>query len=405
MSKKQKLYGAFGRALGYGAAAMQGSSFSYNPTTYNNTYKYAGGSSSGGVKFSRERHRVGRRKRRQRARLSDVLNGKAVFRQRWQATSNTLIGPGKIPISYGFDSGSSGDIETLPIHMMSITNCGIGLASAEKGCHLPGMFRVCRDKNTGAIGMRKFDSQTYVGVNDWDSTGSWQGESNVTAIPANGDSLFHKWTEIRFNLYGAKYIPLTYTIKLVQVPQEYDIGKAEVWAPGAALPLGEFDQVTRWFEDVSRSLIANPINVTGTEKEYKSKVKVLKSYSVTIAPLSYTNAASEGTAPVHVGNVRQFKAFIRHDRFRKYDWAENAVNILPDRNLADLGFDVKTLDRMYCDVKWGQKVYLMLTCTTGPKVDSDAYDVYATRPYEYASIPNYEGTYDVLVRNEFLITK
>lgn len=402
MSKRN--YGAaFGRIAGAVGSAML--SRYANSGTQTITHRFASGGPAGGVRFSRERHRVGRKKRRESVRMRDVLNGRSVLRMRWQATSNSLVGPGKVPLGYGLYTGTNETIETLPIHFISLTNMGLGQASQEKGVHLPGLVRTVRDKSNGTIGFERFEVQESAGVNAWDTTGHWQVESNVIPAIATGESFFHKWSEVRMNLYGAKYIPLTYTIKLIQVPQEYDIGKHPYWTPGVALPYSEFDQTTRWIEDVSRGLIANPINVTGTKKEYKSSVKVLKSYSVTIAPLSYSNAASETSAPVHVGNVRQFKTFIRHDRFRQYDWAENAANVTTDKEFADLGFDTKHADVMYCDVKWGQKVYMMISCTTGPLVNTQAYDIYVQRPFEYTEIPNYEGTYDILVRNEFLHTK
>jgi len=360
-----------------------------------------GGSSGGdGVRFSRERHLIGRKKRKNYVKMADLLTGKGTLRTRWSATSNSLVGPGKVPIGFGSATGAA-NFQVLPIHFISLTCNPMGIANSFKGAHRRGLFRIVRDQNTGETGWNYFESQGAQGVNQWLADGRWTNEVDTTDT-INQNSLYHKWTEIRLNLYGAKYIPLVYTISLVQMPQNFDPQKTDSWAPGVGLPNGEFDEFSRWMEDASRPLIANPINVSGSEKEYKKHVKVIKKYTVRMNPLSYSNAADESTAPVHVGNVRQFKAFIRHDRFRMYNWAEHTSNFATDKNFDDLGFDTTSGDQNLSDVQWGKRLYLMITCTTGPAVTSDAYSIYERRPYEYTAMPSYEGTYDIVVRNEYL---
>lgn len=375
--------------------------YNYGASFASKRRRLGGSGGDGSVRFSRERHLVGRKKRKNRIKMSDLLTGKGTLRLRWSATSNSLIGPGRVPIGFG-SAASAGNFQILPIHFISLTNNQLGAANTYKGTHKRGLMRIVRDSNTGETGWNYFESQGKQGVNDWIANGQWVYEEDSTNSATATNSLYHKWTEIRLNLYGAKYIPLVYTISLVQMPQNYDPQKVDSWAPGVALPNGEFDEFSRWMEDISRPLIANPINVTGTKKEYKSHVKVIKQYKVRVNPLSYSNAADETTAPVHVGNVRQFKTFIRHDRFRLYNWAETSSNVLPDRNLNDLGFDQIANDNNLCDVDWGKRLYLMITCTTGPAVTSDAYSIYERRPYEYTAMPSYEGTYDIVVRNEFV---
>jgi len=352
-------------------------------------------SSSGGVRFSSENHRVGRKKRKNRTNLSDLLRNMERYRLRWQAISPSLVGPGKIPIGYG-KNGAANE-EVLPIHFISLTGHSNGIVNQYKGSQDKGLCRVIRNTTNGFCAWQPFKSQLPGGVTSWDD-GSWEPE-DANGQLTQGSNAYHKWTEVRANLYGSKYMPLTYTITILQCPQSYD--------PFTALEYpayhGEFAQFSRWMEDVSRGLIANPINITGTKPEYKQNIKIIKQYKINIGPLSYSDAADEGAAPVHVGNVRQFKCFLRHDRWRDYNWTEETHNVVVDRTLQDLGWDqVNQTDRNYCDVKWGSRLFMFITCTSGPRVDSVAYNVAEREPYGYVNMPSYEGTYDLLVRNEFM---
>lgn len=352
--------------------------------------------SSGGVRFSKERHRVGKLNRRKIGKLADTLSMLNKWRLRWQMTSPSLVGPGRIPI--GFGSNAYGET-VLPIHMISLTNNGKGNDNVFKGSSKKGLFRIIRNENDGTTGWNYFDCQTAAGVNNYNNTGHWEIESNESTV-ADKYCIYHKWTEIKMNLYGSKYLPLEYTISIIQVPQNYDPQKFADSTTGT-LPAGEFDEVSRWFTDLSRSLISNPINKAATREEWRNNVKIIKQYKVNIGPLSYENANSETTAPVHVGNVKQFNCFLRHDRWRDYNWTDQTENIVVDRSLGDLGWDKEGVDKNFADVQWGKKLYLMITCTSGPLVTGAPYDTTQHTPYQYTSIPNYEGTYDILVRNEF----
>jgi len=400
---------AFGRAVSTAAGMMQGASFSYQPTRRITNVSYAGGGQAGGVRFSRERHMVGRRKRKNKFTMKDYLTGKATVRARWQLCSNTLTGPGRIPIGFGGYTVTDNDHHSMPVHFMSLTQAPWAGASATvqgKGCYPHGLYKVIRNPSNGQFGYQFLESNTNAGVNNYDVQGNWQPEN----IPNNWsydnefqpETLFHKWTEVKLNLYGAKHIPLVYTINIVKLPKEFSPFQ---YPPDAIVPpttgQPEFSEFSRWMEDINRSLLCNPINVTGTKKEYKKHVKLLKTYKINLQPLSYTNAAAEGEAPVKVGNVRQFKIFLRHDRFRNYLWSELDNNVDQDRNFADLGWDVNFQQKPVTDVTWGSRVYMFITCTTGGIKDGPQNDTRTHLPLQASDIPSDYGTYDIIVRNEF----
>lgn len=410
MSKRN--YGAaFGRALGAAAGMMQGASFSYNPRTVRNTVTYAGGGAAGGVKFSRERHLVGKRRRTNRIKKSDLFRGMTPIRGRWQLSSKTLTGPGRVPIGFGGYVTTDANHHVMPVHFMSLTQLPYNnsvLVDSAKGAHYYGLYRVIRNFNNGQFGYQPFQSNTSAGVNNYDAFGRWQAETlnngRGFGDPDQFSSLYHKWTEVRLNLYGAKHIPLVYTINIVKMPKEFSPFQHDPdgSVSGVTTGQGEFNQFSRWMEDINRSLLCNPINVTGTDREYKKHVKIVKQYKINMQPLSYTNAAAEGSAPVKVGNVRQFKIFLRHDRWRNYAWAETQLNVSQDRDFSDLGWDVKDDENPVTDVSWGQRLYMFISCTTGEISDGPQNNVRTGYPYQMEDIPSDFGTYDIIVRNEFL---
>lgn len=383
--------------------------FEYTRTT--NTY--AGGGAAGGVRFSKERHRVGKRTRRNRTKLSDLFSVMQRQRWRWQLCSNTLTGPGRIPIGFGGDTTTDGIWHSMPIHFMSLSqngynvNSGVaGIVNAAKGAFGHGLYRVCRNTTDGTLGIVHFESNTDQGINNYNILGHWQSEREGNNSGLYHGVQFHKWSEVRMNLYGAKYIPLVYTISVVQVPKSYDPFQYTPSIVDAVTPpVGnqpEFGEFTRWMEDISRSICCNPLNTAGTKKEYKNNVRILRQYKVNVQPLSYSNASAEGTASVKVGNVREFKMFMRHDRWRQYCWAETDNNIDVDRNYSDLGWDVKTIDTPVTDVKWGSRLFMFITCTTGPIRDGPQNNVRTYNPIQLSDIPEDYGSYDIIVRNEFM---
>lgn len=373
--------------------------------------RLATGGPAGGVKFSKEGHIVGKKRRRNHAKLADVLATMHRCRYRWQLCSNTLTGPGRIPLSYG-GWNTDNEHHTLPIHFISLSQNPLGAATnvnSNKGSHKHGLYRVIRNLFTGDLGCLYYQSNNNDGVNSYQPDGLWRAE--IPYLPNQPDNFYHKWSEVRMNLYGAKHIPITYTVSLVRCPKAFDpLSFPPSVTPDAVTPPttphNQFTEFSRWIEDVSRTLLCNPLNVPGTKKEYKENVKVVKQFSTTIQPMSYTNAAAEGQAAVKVGNVREFKMFVRHDRWREYEWAENESNVIEDLNWQDLGWDVYIPpNSMYTDEKWGQRLYMFITCTTGAITNGDFNDVRTTVPVQLADIPNDFGSYDLIVRNEFYHSK
>lgn len=264
------------------------------------------------------------------------------------------------------------------------------------------MYKVIRDSSNGKLGMVNFASNLQAGYNTFDADGHWQAEKEFIEFNQLQihSKLFHKWTKVSMNLYGAKYIPLTYNIRFYQFPKEFDPLQEP---PNSGHNIPEFSEFARFVEDVSRPLLLNPINDPATKNESRGKCRLLRSFKIDIAPLSYTNAASETTAAVHVGNVRQFSTFFRHDRWRNYSWSEKEYSTVVDNNWSDLGWDKITNDVPVTEVSWGSRIFMVVTCTTGPVKNLAQLGTYTKNPDQLAEIPDDFGTYDIVVRQEYVI--
>lgn len=364
------------------------------------------GGPAGAISYTRERHRVGRRKNRVRAKMRDILALADNHRSRWQLCSGNLNGPGRIPLSFGGYGATSGHHDVLPIHFMSLSQnyfTSPNSVSENKGTYPYGMFRVIRNWTNGKLSYRPMQPNTKDGVNQYDANCHWQTECGSSASFLDHSRKFHKWTSVKMNLYGAKAVPITYTISVVQCKKNYSpFQHTPTFAaglPGDNIP--EFSDFTRWIQDVSRTLIGNPINTSGTNKHYLNNVRVIKQKRITINPLSYTNAAAEASAPVKAGNVRQFSLFLNHNRWRNYSWTDTDATVDQDRNWADLGWDVKISDYPVTDVTWNQRVYLFVTCTVGGTADLVQNDTTNNYIEPLTDMPVDFGSYDIIVRSSF----
>lgn len=364
------------------------------------------GGPAGAITYTKERHRVGRRRWKKSVKMADIQRMMNKYQARWQLCSPNLRGPGRISIGFGGYTATDGARHSMPIHFMSLTQNPMDSAvneSVPKGCYNHGLYRVIRNAGNGTLSTRPFQCNTYQGVTTYDTFGRWQTEKLDTALhSALNGHLYHQWTSVRMNLYGAKNIPLTYTISVLQMPKNYSPYQHP--PTDASVPLdnfSEFNEFTRMIQDISRGLIANPLNVSASSNDWKKNVRIVKQKRITIQPLSYTNAAAETSSEVKCGNVRQFNMFLRHDRWRNYSWADRTSDTTVDRDFADLGWDVTTGETVTTDVSWEKRLVMMITCTVGQIRDGPQNDVTTSLPPSLDDIPSDFGTYDIIVRNSF----
>lgn len=377
------------------------------------------------VNYSRTKVSVGSKKRRSADAIFSAQIGaleETVYR--WQACSKSLLGPGYLPLGYGaFHQFQT--VQFLPMHMMSLTMHPNYPINGELGCHKRGMFRIAylnaenQGVAPGRMGFQWLKNQSFTGAPS--GLAEWQDESgNDNAM--DGNQTFHKWTDIRLNLYGSNLVPLEYRIMLLTgLPEEMQpiesgaIGDySSAAAVEASFPIEINDPINQFILDHTRNVIGNPLTGSGTDEDYKGKFRVVSDKTYKIPCLSYGNAASNSTtSAVNSTNVKNVNMFIRHDRFRQYDWRQRTTNRALNTNIEDTGWNINKLSNLigqaeYCDVDREERLFFVITCNSAALQIGPHYDV--TNPVggpqpdlidPLAPANDIHGSYDIVVRNCF----
>lgn len=338
----------------------------------------------GGLTYTKRRLRHGRYRRRNARRvfqeLASFIGGKYIWR--WQNMSNSLIGAGQMPI--GWATLNAQGSEWMPIHFMSLTQCPFGDGNNTFGTFTTGMKMLYYSTVTGDWNMSNANSQSFTG--DIGPDGFWRADTNMgSQVQPNCSKIFHKWTDLRFNFYGCRAVPITYNIYLIRFPQAYDLQSATTHAGTS--------EVANMLKDIARPLCGNPIAQNGRVEWYKD-VQIVRRTSMTIQPLNYSDQI--GANSTKTAHVRQLKWFIRHDTLRDYKWYETRSIQQSDMDFLKPGWDVTVQPTMTSDVEWGKKLYLVITATSPQKM--------STQPAIGADMTTWgelQGTYDICVRNCF----
>lgn len=380
--------GGIGNALRLGAAAYS----AYNRYAQNRTTGSTRQVGGGGAFVSRRRLRTGRKKRRRTQRVFRELlytGQREVYR--WQQTSPTYLGPGRLGLLWGRTSPLD-QAQRMPFHFMSLTSSMRGVEHAEKGCYRNGMNRVVYNSSTGSYYWNPLQPQNFVG----DNAGNvlWQPEQNEggsTTAAATG-RVFHEWTDVRLNLYGTYTVPITYTVLIAQMPRQLDPFTVEA---GTTTPEGT--ELHNMFKDWSRKQLYSSVGCNG-RSDWDKDVRIVKRYSVTIQPFNYSDQNSETLLPEGYSkspHIHELRWFLRHDRFRNYKWSENVSDSTLTRDFMKPGWDYNGPEETMADVEWGKRLFLIVLATS-PEVQDGV-----TTDYVNPADPVTQGSYDVCVRNSF----
>jgi len=409
-----------------GAAAYAVGTAAYN--YYNQRYDSGANplrNMGGATSVRRSRRRIGKTKRRSTAQVFQAVLGSGVPSIcRWQCSSANYIGAGRIPIEY---RKADGTLSYVPIHFMPLTgvygtyaNTSLFPDDVDHGVYNIGMSRFLYDDTNGNFLYQPVLSNTKTGYNGVDTLGKWQIESNSFGLDNtdnHSNKQFHKYTDVKMNLYGALNIPVTYTVMLVQflkpeynpnsIPPVRDIAAS---VPSAIFPNTDLNAMLK---DMLRPLVGQNMNTNGYEDWRRTgNIRIVKREVVKINPLPYTEAAAEAsTTACNTANIHELRWFIRHDRFRQYQWAETASNTIPDIPVNDGGWDVHKRSIPMGDVDWDKRLYLLVTSSVPEQGNTN-------NGYTVASISNnggyinspttaeadkWFGSYDICVRNAFIM--
>jgi len=366
---------------------------------------------SNAVQFQRFSDRIGRKKRRTASELFTAEVGRmneVVFR--WQQVSESLLGPGENIIAYGKSEEFVNTGYVLPIMFTSLTNQPMFPANLTFGCQRRGLHRATYDLSTRAFGHQYLTGQNAEGAVDATEWTYEQGSIRNTNSGIN-PRMFHKWTDIRLNLYGSQQYPLVYEI-LVVTGMALDMSPFDFASGGQ--PIFQETNLSAWFRDHTKDYIGNPIVGSNLDRsDFKGKFRVIRRKIVRIDPLSYADAAYQnvsGATFIDSSNVKNINMFIRHDRFRDYAWTPLAADQDLQNDLAGTGFDRRDITATantsgLSDVDRDERVYLFIKCTAPTVIVANEFNtIPAEAPVAelaQSTIPKFSGSYDIVLRNCF----
>lgn len=338
---------------------------------------------------SRSRRRIGRKRRASaRVALNRVIGTGGENIYRWQNTSQTVLGPGKLNIGWNTD----GAYQLLPVHFMSLTTVPDAPENVGKGCRNQGMHTVYYKPDDGSMYFRALPCSSPNGT--LLSSGNWAIEKQSHMVdPQSFSSAFHKWTSIKLNLYGTYSVPITYSVYLCTMKESLD-----PLAFSSSGPIALGSECCNFLRDLTRPLLYSNVGLNA-KQEWPRDVRVIKSQKITIQPLSYSDQQAEEFVPETYSkapHIHMLKWFIRHDRMREYGWSKTPGDALaPDLSFNNQGWDQHYTEDNYCDVEWGKRVFLILTATAPNLRAIPTPDA----PYATTTTCQLHGSYDVCVRN------
>jgi len=374
------------------------------------------------INFRRSKVNVGKTRKRSANEIFKNTIGQmkeVIFR--WQSVSKSMLGPGRVPIGFGYDTTGNGQNYVVPFHMMSLTTHPVFKDDATLGCVNKGMarmvYRQVASPFAGHFGYQWLTNQDTDGVEPpIAQRGNWQYETGIVNNAVS--DVFHKYTDIRLNLYGSTLYPLTYRVMVIKgmpiemQPFEYSpVSTTVESAPVAAdFPIFTTSPLNEFIMDHVRPLVSNPITGSNSDRTWKDKFKVVKDISYHIPCMSYGNAVDEGTSTVNATNVRNVSMFIRHDKFVKYNWRTIANDHDPDLNLGGQGWtrtDISTLasNSLLTDLDREQRMFLVISCVA-PRLEDSLTDYTVDGPIggpteDHTNAKMVSGSYDIVVRNCF----
>jgi len=382
--------GGIGAAVRIGASAYEMYSRTRTRQKRKRNVEITGGNAA---TVSREYKRTGRRRSLSNRALNNrIIKTGTEFVYRWQNTSATYLGPGRLKIGWTVD----GPNQFMPIHFMSLSQLPSTLAQNfwAKGCFHHGMAALYYDVVNGECRWTHIPSETSVGNTSLDLAGNWQLEKSGGPASIYMDRFYHKWTDIKLNLYGTYSVPITYNVWLCTMPEQidpYSVVQGQVMSSGSEL--------NSMFRDMLRTRVHSSVGQNAAAK-WPKDMRVIKKMSVTINPLSYSDqqAEAESSFSSNAPHIHELRWFVRHERFRDYKWSKDLITPA-DKDLTNGGWDVDEAIAPMSDCEWGKKLYLFVTATSPQMNPKDAgVNWYNPGPND----PKTQGSYDVSIRNCFV---
>jgi len=178
--------------------------------------------------------------------------------------------------------------------------------------------------------------------------GAWQVGTASSGAYLDAISIL-KWTELRFDFWGAKDHPCEWTVTLCQFDED-------VLPPPSTLVISD-RQAVDWWDQVSSKLIFSPSERKAQNGIGRNMMKVLDRRSFILNPTSTT----ESDADPHVRSVR---LFYNMNRKVNFVWRNAAptLGVLNTDPAQNPGWDTSLFSDLYDTAEPKARVYVMVTC-------------------------------------------
>lgn len=234
-------------------------------------------------------------------------------------------------------------------------------------------------------GVCSFTTLPGQSANGTASGGNWEIE-NSGQNPGTGANQpevphrkgIHEHTTVQLNLYGVRKRATKWLVELMMVKDEFaDFISAD----------GNNTQKKKLYDYLCRPFIYS--NLLSAEPQTAGMVKVLKRYTVTIAPTTTDEYGGQAAAVPHMQTLRWY---IKHNRLRRFDWQREApaVGLTPSAAW-DQQSGATDSTRIYPT----KRVYLVLRAMSPEAVTS------TTVTPAVVADPISEPSYDIVLRNKW----
>lgn len=268
--------------------------------------------------FSQSRGRYGRRRRR--TLFSRIKNLEEKVIDRWQGVSQFGVGGGYYRIAKQTDSGNT----IMPFHVMDLSyqpnnTVGAGNFHGHRSFYINGV--------TGNLSDEVMPSQLEDGSRALSGTFVQERGQAIADV----GSVFHRWTQIKLNLYGSLNRPIKYKVFLFKMDDDACFGYT---------PTGDSESHLA-FESLIKPYIYS--NLLGNVGEQKKHVRMLKQWNYVINPLNKIDAVTtEHVDSNHNPNFQEVKIFVRHNMNINYEWYDHPTT-------AQLKTDVPNVDTFHTE--------------------------------------------------------
>lgn len=289
-----------------------------------------------------------------------------VYSYRFQNITNYDTNVGGL--SLGNLQQATGTLIQMPLAIYDLTSLN------NRGLVAPGRaFRWLDTTATAGIDRQIIPTQGLSGGAV--AAGTWTNEQATSIAFPNTQHAFHKYTDIKLNLYGARKRTTWFEIMIVRVNDD-------LANPFAANPANlEYKQFIDYLQRpcIYSNLVQNSIGKTNR------KFSIIKKYKY------FISAAQTTDVDTSVGKIKEVKIFLKHNVMRDFDWRlEQTPASMSHAQEAGNAYIVDTQNEN--DVRPRQRVFMVIRAFAPERRFTDAFST-------ASADANVDPTYDIIIRN------